>query len=180
MYFSKRFQSELRLMTSVYQQMRTNLKKFCENKSFCARSTTRRRRKSFNVDVERQVSIKIVEELRKQKISGACEAKWFRKFARDFWRNPDSNKVFWIGCAPISFVKNFEKIWKDFECTAGSWPKTFELKTFKGQWGRTISKSFERILPGGSSEFFLAKCSELGVPLSALKKNLNFEKWKVF
>ena len=131
MYFSKRFQSELRLMTSVYQQMRTNLKKFCENKSFCVRSTTRRRRKSFNVDVERQVSIKIVEELRKQKISGACEAKWFRKFARDFWRNPDSNKVFWVGCAPISFVKKFWKNLKRFWMYGRFLTKNFRTKNFQ-------------------------------------------------
>lgn len=131
MYFSIRFQSELRLMTSVYQQVRTNLKKFCENKSFCVRSTTRRRRKSFNVDVERQVSIKIVEELWKQKLSGACEAKWFRKFARDFWRNPDSNKVFWVGCAPISFVKKFWKNLKRFWMYGRFLTKNFRTKNFQ-------------------------------------------------
>ena len=180
MYFSKRFQSELRLMTSVYQQMRTNLKKFCENKSFCARSTTRRRRKSFNVDVERQVSIKIVEELRKQKISGACEAKWFRKFARDFWRNPDSNKVFWVGCAPISFVKNFEKIWKDFECTAGSWPKTFELKNFQRPVRQNNFKKFWANTSWRKQRIFFSKVFWVGCTPISFEKILNFEKWKVF
>lgn len=170
MYFSTRFQSELRLMTSVYQQVRTNLKKFCENKSFV-----------FGVqqDAGEKVSMLMWRDKCQSKLSKNFENKNFQVPVRqnDFenlrgisGETRIRTKCSELGVPQSALWKFFEKIWKDFECTAGSWPKTFELKTFKGQWGRTISKSFERILPGGSSEFFLAKCSELGVPLSALKK----------